>query len=303
MKILVSDPLDSQAVESMKKAKLDVTVQTGMKPEELLKVIPNYQILIVRSGTKVTRQILEAAKNLKLVVRAGVGLDNIDAIAAKEKDIEVCNTPLATTTSVAEHTFALMLALLRKIPQAHDSLKKGEWKRKEFQGFELKEKVLGIVGLGRIGQEVAKRAKAFGMRILATDLSSNPEIAAALDVEWQPLEVLIQKADILTLHLPLTPKTKHMLNQNSLRKMKKGSYVINAARGGIIDEQALADAIKSGHIAGAAFDVFETEPPTQNPLLALDNVVAVPHLGASTEEGQFRAGQEAANIVIDFAKK
>ena len=303
MKILVSDPLDSQAVESMKKAKLDVTVQTGMKPEELLKVIPNYQILIVRSGTKVTRQILEAAKNLKLVVRAGVGLDNVDAIAAKEKGIEVCNTPLATTTSVAEHTFALMLALLRKIPQAHDSLKKGEWKRKEFQGFELKEKVLGIVGLGRIGQEVAKRAKAFGMRILATDLSSDPEIAAALDVEWQPLEVLIQKADILTLHLPLTPKTKHMLNQNSLRKMKKGSYVINAARGGIIDEQALADAIKSGHIAGAAFDVFETEPPTQNPLLALDNVVAVPHLGASTEEGQFRAGQEAANIVIDFAKK
>ena len=269
MKILVSDPLDSQAVESMKKAKLDVTVQTGMKPEELLKVIPNYQILIVRSGTKVTRQILEAAKNLKLVVRAGVGLDNVDAIAAKEKGIEVCNTPLATTTSVAEHTFALMLALLRKIPQAHDSLKKGEWKRKEFQGFELKEKVLGIVGLGRIGQEVAKRAKAFGMRILATDLSSDPEIAAALDVEWQPLEVLIQKADILTLHLPLTPKTKHMLNQNSLRKMKKGSYVINAARGGIIDEQALADAIKSGHIAGAAFDVFETEPNVNPELIGM----------------------------------
>lgn len=302
-KILISDPLDTQAIEELKKAGLDVTYKTGMDPATLLQTIPPFEVLAVRSSTKVNKAVLEAAENLKLIVRAGVGLDNIDVAAAEAQGIQIENTPHATTVTVAEHTMALMLSLVRHIPQAHGSLQKGEWNRKAFQGSELRGKTLGIIGFGRIGQEVAKRAKAFGMTVIANDHNADSEVAAALEIDLVPLKRLLAESDIVSLHLPLLPETKHLIDKTTLQQMKKGSYMINAARGGIVDEPALAAAIESGHIAGAAFDVFETEPPGNNPLLKLKQVVAVPHLGASTDEGQSRAGLETARVIIAYAKR
>ena len=303
MKVLVSDPLAESAVQEMKKAGLDVTVKTGLKPDALAEIIAPFEILAVRSGTKVTASVIEAAKNLKLIVRAGVGLDNIDAQAAEKHCIRVENTPHATTNTVAEHTLALMLSLARLIPQANASLVRGEWDRKSFIGIELKGKTLGIVGFGRIGQEVAKRAKAFGMDVIANDHVINSEVAEALEVEVLPLEKLVTQADFISLHLPLTTDTKHLFNATLLAKMKKGARLINASRGGIVDEAALAESLKNGHLAGAALDVFEVEPPRDNPLLKMPQVVAMPHLGASTVEGQERAGSETAGVVIAFFKK
>lgn len=302
MKILISDSLADTAIQEMKNTGLNVTVKTGLKPEALMEIIGGFDVLVVRSGTKVTAKIIEAAKNLKLIVRAGVGLDNVDVAAAKKRNIRIENTPHATTITVAEHTFALMLALVRKIPQAWNSLQKGEWDRKSYEGVELKGKTLGIAGLGRIGQEVAKRAKVFGMHVLAHDHADISEVAEALEIEVLPLEGVVTKSDILSLHLPLAPETHHLFNESLLRKMKKGSLLINASRGGIVDEVALAQVLQSGHLAGAAIDVFEVEPPQNKALLQMKQVIAVPHLGASTHEGQLRAGHEAAKIIVEFAK-
>lgn len=303
MKVLVSDPLAQSCIDEMKKAGLDVTVKTGLKPQEVAEIIAPFEVLAVRSGTKVTAQVIDAAKNLKLIVRAGVGLDNVDAEAAIKKGIRVENTPHATTTTVAEHTLALMLSLARRIPQAFASLQRGEWDRKTFQGVELRGKTLGIVGLGRIGQEVAKRAKVFGMTVIAHDSVVNSEVAEALEIELMPLEDLIKKSDFVSLHLPLTDATHHLFDKTLMAKMKKDSYLVNASRGGIVDEEALAEMLKAGQLAGAALDVFEVEPPKgTHPLLKLPQVIAVPHLGAMTQEGQERAGAEAAHLIIAFAK-
>ena len=302
MKVLISDSIAEKAIQEMKQAGLDVTVQTGLKELELIQKIPPFDVIVVRSGTKVTAGVIEAAKNLKLILRAGVGLDNVDVEAASRKKIQIENTPHATTITVAEHTFALLLSLVRKIPQAYASMQRGEWDRKSFQGTELKGKTLGVVGFGRIGQEVAKRAKAFGMEVVANDHAADLEVAEALEIKLSSLENVLAKADIVTLHLPFAKETRHLFNLKILQKMKKGSYLINASRGGIVDEKALVQVLESGHLAGAAIDVFEVEPPKENPLLKMKQVVAVPHLGASTDEGQLRAGHEAARIVIEFAK-
>lgn len=302
VKVLLSDPIAPPAVEEMRRAGVDVTLQTGLKETELIQVIPPFEVIVVRSGTKVTAAVLEAAQNLKLIVRAGVGLDNVDVEAAQKRKIHVENTPHATTVTVAEHTLALMLAMVRNIPQAYDSLRRGEWNRKAFEGFELKGKTLAIVGLGRIGQEVGKRAKAFGMGVIATDHAADEEVAEALEIKLFPLEKVLERADIVSIHLPLTDQTRHLFDGPMLKRMKKGSYLINASRGGIVDEKALTRVLEEGHLAGAAIDVFEEEPPRDNPLLKMKQVVAVPHLGASTREGQERAGHEAARIVIEYAK-
>lgn len=303
MKVLVSDPLAKEAVDEMKEAGLEVVVRTGLSAEELKKIIPEFDALAVRSGTKVTKEIIEAAARLKLIVRAGVGLDNIDCEAAARKNIRVENTPFATSTSVAEHTLALMLALVRRIPQARASLCNGEWDRKRFQGTELRGKTLAVIGLGRIGQEVAKRGKCFGMTVVANDRLADLEIMEALEIEHVPsLFDVMAAADIVTVHVPLNEETRYLFDMNLMRKMKKGALLVNAARGGIVDERALYTLLKEGHLGGAALDVFEEEPPPKDhPLLSLPNVIAVPHLGASTAEGQQRAGSETARILIAFA--
>jgi len=305
LKILISDPLAGVALKKLRDSGLDVTVQTGLSPEALLKLIPDFHVLAVRSSTKVTRSVVEAAKNLKLVVRAGVGMDNIDAEACRAKKIEVRNTPNATSTSVAEHTMALMLSLARHIPQAHQSLKNGQWERKSFEGLELLEKTLGIIGLGRIGVEVAKKGKAFGMKVLASDNHEfAPLVAQALDVQLCSIEEVVTTSDFISLHIPYTELTKNLFNDAMLSKMKQGSFLVNCARGGIIDEKALLKHLDKGHIRGAAFDVYDQEPPPKdNPLIQHPHVIAVPHLGASTSEGQGRAGIEVADIIIEFSKK
>ncbi|MDO8493974.1 MAG: hydroxyacid dehydrogenase [Deltaproteobacteria bacterium] len=304
MKVLVSDSIAPAAVQMMVHAGLEVEVSTGKNPIELKKIIPSFEAIVIRSQTKLTADLIQAASSLRLIVRAGVGLDNVDVTAAEKRGIPVMNTPFATTTSVAELTIALMLSLARKIPAASASVKRGEWDRKTFQGIELKEKHLAVIGLGRIGQEVVKRAKAFGMSVIAAERARDEEIAAALDIQLVTIETAIANADFVSIHLPLQADTFHLFNEAMLKSMKKGAFLINAARGGIVDEEALAKVLKSGHLRGAAIDVFEAEPPSkENPLLKLDTVIVVPHTGASTEEGQLRAGYEAAQIVIDFAAK
>ena len=304
MKVLICDKLDDNSISKMKDAGVDLTVKTGMKPEELIATIPEYDVMVVRSATKAKREIIEAAKNLKLIVRAGVGIDNIDVGAAKERNIEVRNTPGATSVTVAEHTIGLMLALARNIPQGYASLNEGRWDRKKYAGTELMGKNLGLIGFGRIGHEVSTRAKAFGMTVVSYDPIIDPKIAEESGVPLVSLDELLSKSDYISLHVPLLPTTKHMINAETIAKMKKGAKIINCARGGTIDEEALANAIKEGHISGAAFDVFEIEPPDgNNPLIGLEAFIGVPHLGASTAEGQARAGLDVANIVIDFVSK
>ncbi|MCR4405054.1 MAG: phosphoglycerate dehydrogenase [Candidatus Acetothermia bacterium] len=298
MKILVSDSIVEAGVQRLREAGFEVEVKTGLKPEELIRVIPEYDGLIVRSATKVTREVIQAGKNLKAIGRAGIGLDNIDTEAAKERGIRVLNTPEATTISVAELTIGHMLALARHIPQATASLKAGKWEKKLFMGTELYGKTLGIIGLGRIGREVAKRASAFGMDLVAYDPYVREGDVRDLGLKLLPLEDLLRYSDYITIHVPLTPETKHILGKRQFELMKPGVRIINCARGGVIDEQALYEALVSGKVAGAALDVFEEEPPKDNPLLKLDNVIGTPHLGASAEEGQERAGVEIAAKLI-----
>jgi D-3-phosphoglycerate dehydrogenase len=277
-----------------------VDVKTELKPDALKEIIKDYQALIVRSATKVTREIIDAASGLKVIGRAGVGLDNVDLEAATQKGIIVMNTPGGNTISTAEHTMSMILALSRNIPQANASTKKGEWKRSKFMGVELYGKSLGIVGFGRIGSEVAKRAISFGMNVLAFDPFLSREVAEGLGVEVVELKDLLQNADYITVHTPLTEETRHMISGKEFALMKKGARLVNCARGGIIDEAALVEAIKEGKVAGAAMDVFEKEPiAPESELLKLDNVVVTPHLGASTEEAQVNVAVEVSEIVRD----
>ncbi len=300
-KVLISDSLSKEAVEILTKEKeFSVDVSTKLTPDELKVVIKNYDALVVRSSTKVTREVIEAADKLKIIGRAGVGLDNVDVDAASKKGVVVVNTPAGNTISTAEQAFTLMLALSRNIPQADASMKRGEWERKKFMGHELYGKTLGIVGLGRIGTEVAKRGLSFGMKILAYDPYLSMEKAKELGIEPVDLPTLYKNADYITVHTPLTDDTKHMISDRQIAMMKKDVRLINCARGGIIDEAALARAIEAGKVAGAALDVFEQEPPAKdNPLLKLDKMVLTPHLGASTEEAQTNVAVEVANTVRD----
>lgn len=301
IKILVSDPLSEEGIKILRDVKeFQVDVRTDLKADALKEAIKDYEALVVRSATKVNKDIISAADKLKVIGRAGVGLDNVDLEAATQKGIIVMNTPAGNTMSTAEHTFSMILALSRNIPQANASTKKGEWKRSKFMGVELYGKTLGIVGFGRIGSEVAKRALAFGMNVFAYDPFLSREVAQALGVEIVELKELLEQSDYITVHTPLTDETKHMISTEEFPIMKNGVRIINCARGGIIDEAALIKAVKEGKVAGAAIDVFEQEPlPADNELLKLDNVITTPHLGASTEEAQVNVAIEVAEIVRD----
>lgn len=298
-KILVADTLDKEAVAELQKVPgFEVTVKTGLSEPELVQIIPEFEVAVVRSATKITRPVIEAGKNLKLLIRAGIGLDNIDVAAAKEKGIEVANTPAATSISVAEHTLGLMLGAVRHHGPANLTMKQHKWEKKAFTGTELYGKTLGIIGFGRIGKEVAKRALAFGMTVLAYDVI---QITTDLPVKQVSLEELIKQADIITLHVPKTQKP--ILGEAEFAMMKDGVVIVNVARGGVVDEKALLQALNSGKVKAAALDVFEKEPPEDFSLIDHPRVTATPHLGAAAEEGQKRAGMEVVRILKEkFAK-
>jgi D-3-phosphoglycerate dehydrogenase len=301
MKILVADKLEKDGLAALQAERgFKVDVKTGLDPEALIKTIPHYDAVIVRSGTRLSREIIENAKNLKVIGRAGVGVDNVDLEAATKQGIIVMNTPEGNTTATAEHTITMMMALARKVPQAYASLVRGKWRREEFLGTELCGKTLGIVGLGRIGREVAKRAgQGLGMRVLGYDPFITEESVKPLGVTVCDLKKLLKQADFITVHTPLTPETRHLINKEAFKLMKPGVRIINCARGGIVDERALLQAIKSRRVAGAAFDVFEKEPPGKNPLLKCPEVIATPHLGAATREAQENVSVAVAKQVID----
>jgi len=301
MKVLVSDKISDKGVEILKKAGLTVDVKTGMKPDELKACIGEYHGLVIRSATKVTADIVEAAKNLKVIGRAGSGLDNVDKAAASKKGIVVMNTPGGNTITTAEHTIAMLFALARMIPQATASMKAGQWEKKKFMGVELFNKTIGIVGLGNIGNQVAKKAQGLEMTVIAYDPFLSEEKAKALGVEKVEIPELFRRADFITVHTPMTPETKNLINAATIKLMKNGVRIINCARGGIINEKDLYDALKSGKVAGAALDVFEKEPvQPDNPLLGLDNVICSPHLGAATEEAQENVAIAVAEQISDY---
>ena len=301
MKVLVSDKISDKGVEILKKAGLKVDVKTGMKPDELKACIAEYHGLVIRSATKVTADIIDAAKNLKVIGRAGSGLDNVDKAAASKKGIVVMNTPGGNTITTAEHTIAMLFALARMIPQATASMKAGQWEKKKFMGVELFNKTLGIVGLGNIGNQVAKKAQGLEMMVIAYDPFLSEDRAKALGIEKVELPGLFSRADFITIHTPMTPETKNLINAETIRKMKDGVRIINCARGGIVNEKDLYEALKSGKVAGAALDVFEKEPAgPDNPLLGLDNVICTPHLGAATEEAQENVAIAVAEQIADY---
>ncbi|KDE55747.1 phosphoglycerate dehydrogenase [Methanoculleus sp. MH98A] len=296
-RVLVSDPLAEEGIDILREF-CDVDVNTGLTENQLVDIIGDYDGLLVRSGTEVTARVIDAGAKLKFIGRAGAGVDNIDTEAATRRGIIVANAPEGNTLAATEHTMAMMLSLARNIPQATASLKEGEWKRSKFMGVELNDKILGIMGFGRIGREVAKRAQAMQMKCIAYDPFITQERAASLGVEMVPLDELFRRADVITVHTPLIKETRHVINTETIATMRDGVRLINCARGGIIDEKALADAVASGKVAGAALDVFENEPPTESPLLGLDKVIVTPHLGASTVEAQKNVAVSVANQCI-----
>jgi D-3-phosphoglycerate dehydrogenase len=299
-KVLVADAISERGIAELSVGgALEVTVRTGLKEPELLEIIPEFSALVVRSQTKATAKLIEAAKKLKVIGRAGVGVDNVDVDAATKRGVIVMNTPGGNTISTAEHAFTLMMSIARKIPTADASMKAGKWDRKYFEGVELYAKTLAILGMGRIGTEVARRAIAFGMRVLAYDPYLSASRARLLQVELvEHLDEIIPQADFITLHMPLTAETKDMLDERRLGLCKKSARVVNAARGGLINEKALAAALADGKIAAAALDVFDTEPlPADSPLRAAPNLVLTPHLGASTVEAQEGVGIEVAQQI------
>lgn len=298
-KILISDPLSEEGVFPLREAKgFDVTMKTDLTNEELLEEIGTYDALLVRSQTQVTREVIEQAHELKVIARAGVGVDNIDLNAATENGIIVVNAPDGNTNSAAEHTIAMLMSLARKIPQAFLSIKNKEWDRKSHIGVELRGKTLGIVGLGRIGEEVARRAKGQRMDVIAYDPFLTEERAETLGLKMGTLDEVLAAGDFITVHTPLLKETRHIIDASAFEKMKQGARVINCARGGIIDEDALYDAIKSGKIAGAALDVFEEEPAVDHKVLELTEVIATPHLGASTVEAQENVAIDVSHDVV-----
>ena len=303
MKVLVSDNLGDAGIQMLKAEKdIHVDVKTGLSPDELKKIIGDYDALIIRSATKVTEDVLKSAARLKVIGRAGIGLDNVDVPAASKRGIVVMNTPTGNIITTAEHAIALMFSLTRNVPQGTASLKNGQWEKKKLQGREIFDKTLGLIGYGKIGSIVADRARGLKMRIIVYDPFVTPERIREDGFESVALDELFKRADYITVHVPKMKSTIGLLNKEAFGKMKKGVMVINCARGGIVDEKDLYDAIKSGKVAGAALDVFETEPPGKSPLLELDKVIGTPHLGASTLEAQTNVAADVVRQIIDFLK-
>ncbi|MEM4155494.1 MAG: phosphoglycerate dehydrogenase, partial [Archaeoglobaceae archaeon] len=303
MKVFVAEEISNEALDLMRKEGLQVDVKTGLKKEDLLNIVKDYDALIVRSQIKVDKDIIERAKNLKIIGRAGVGVDNIDLETASQRGIIVVNAPGGNTISTAEHTIALLLALARKIPQAYLSMKEKKWDRKKFTGTELRGKTVGVIGLGRVGFEVAKRCRALEMNVLAYDPYIPQERAQQIGAKLVDLETLLKESDIITLHVPKTKETSGLIKKEQVELMKKGVMIVNTARGGIIDENALLEGLKSGRIGGVALDVYEKEPPDFNsPIFSFENVVTTPHLAASTEEAQLSVGLIVAEDIVNFAK-
>ncbi|WP_119678163.1 phosphoglycerate dehydrogenase [Indioceanicola profundi] len=299
-KVLISDKLSPAAVEIFKQRGVEVDVKTGLKPEELMAIIGEYDGLAIRSATKVTKDVLAAATNLKVVGRAGIGVDNVDVPAATARGVVVMNTPFGNSITTAEHAIAMMLSLAREIPAANASTHAGKWEKNRFMGVELYGKVLGVIGCGNIGAIVADRAIGLKMRVVAYDPFLSPERAQDLGVEKVELEDLLRRADFITLHTPLTEQTRNILDAKALSKTKPGVRIINCARGGLIVEEALKAAIDAGHVAGAALDVFAEEPAKAHPLFGNDKVIATPHLGASTTEAQENVALQVAEQMSDY---
>ena len=296
-RVLVADPIAEAGIARLR-SRVDVDVELKLSAAELRGRIGDYEALIVRSETRVDEAAILAGTRLKVIGRAGAGVDNIDVQAATRAGVLIVNAPAGNTVAAAEHTMALMLALARHVPQAAEAVKLGRWERSRYVGTELREKILGVIGLGNIGREVARRAQAFGMQVIAADPLVPEDRAAQLQVRMVPLERLLGEADFVTIHVPLTAQTRHMIDAARLQAARPGLRLINVARGGIIDERALYEAIRSGQVAGAALDVFEQEPPGENPLVGLPQVIATPHLGASTEEAQLSVAIEIADEVL-----
>ena len=300
-RVLVSDSLSEVGVQIMRDAGLEVDVNTGLGEDELLKIIGQYEGLIIRSATQVTARLLEAASRLKLVGRAGVGVDNVDLDAASHKGVIVMNTPLGNITSAAEHAIALLLAVARNVSAADSSMQAGKWEKKKFTGVELNHKTLGVVGMGKVGQIVARAAQGIDMNVIAYDPFLPERRARELNIELADLDRVLAKADFLSLHTPLTEKTRGLINAENLAKMKPTARLVNCARGGIVDEAALIDALQSGRLAAAAMDVFATEPlPGDSPLRSAPNLILTPHLGASTEEAQAKVAEDIARQAAAF---
>lgn len=305
MKALLAAPIHREAVRMLEEAGFQIIYREYPSDKELVELVRDVDVLFVRSKPLVTADAINNAENLKVIVRAGVGLDNIDVKAAEARGIKVLNTPEALTRSVAELVIGLMLALARRIAFSDRKMREGKWVKKEAEGFELKGKTLGVVGLGRIGREVASIAiKGFGMRVIYYDVyRPSPQVEQELGVTYVDLETLLKEADVISIHVPLTPETRYLIGEDGLRLMKKSAILINTSRGGVVDTQALIKALSEGWIAGAGLDVFEEEPlPPNHPLTRLDNVVLTPHIGASTEEAQERAGIEAVRKVLELIK-
>jgi D-3-phosphoglycerate dehydrogenase len=299
-KVLIADSISQRGIDELsREGALDITIKPGLSETELIEIVPEFSSIVVRSQTKVTANILKAGKSLRVVGRAGVGVDNVDVEAATQRGVLVLNAPGGNTVSTAEHAFSLLLSVARKIPQADATLRAGKWDRKNLEGVELYNKTLGVIGMGRIGSELSRRAIAFGMRVIAYDPYLSATRARSLQVELvDELDDLLATSDFISLHTPLTPETRHILDASRLRKTKRGVRIINCARGGLIDETALANALQDRHVAAAALDVFEIEPlPNDSPLRSAPNLVLTPHLGASTAEAQESVGIEIAQSV------
>lgn len=301
MKVLIADSLSNEGIEILRGC-AQVDVKVGLKPEEIIDIIGDYEALLVRSQTQVTAEVIEAGKKLQVIGRAGVGIDNIDVEAATRCGIIVVNAPTGNTVSAAEHSVALMLALARHIPQANTVLKSGLWKRNDFMGSELRGKTLGIIGLGNVGSEVARRAKSFEMKLIGYDPFVSADLASKLQVELVTLEQLLKESDFITLHIPLTSQTKALIGAKELALVKPSVRIINCARGGLIDEKALVKAVQEKKVAGVAVDVFEKEPTTESILFGENNIIVTPHLGASTAEAQVMAAKDVAEQVVDVFK-
>jgi D-3-phosphoglycerate dehydrogenase len=302
-KILVCDPVHEEGIEKLKQAGFEVDVNPTITPEQLTKIVSNYDALIVRSRTKVTKEIIEAGRRLRVIGRAGAGLDNIDLETAKQRGITVLSTPEALAEAVAELTIGLIISLARSIPLADRTLKEGKWIKKKLMGWQLEDKTLGTIGLGKIGERVAKIAKALGMKILITEIIPlSPELLKELETEVVPLKELLQRSDVITLHVPLTSQTYHMIGAKEFQLMKNGAFLVNTSRGAVVDEKALLTALKSGKIGGAALDVYEVEPPRDLELIKLPNVVCTGHIGAQTKEAQNAAASMIAEKIINSLK-
>ncbi len=293
-RILAASKIHESALQKARKF-ADVDLKTGLTDDELVGIMGEYDAVVVRSKPKITKAMIDAGKRLKVIGRAGVGLDNIDVEAAKAKGIKIVNSPEASTISVAEHAIGLMLAVLRQVPSARESMKAGKWDRKTYMGSELYGKTLGLIGFGKIGREVAKRALAFGMEVIISDPAVNAEEAKRHGASSVGLDDVFRKADVISLHVPALPTTKDIVNKGRIELMKPTAIIVNTSRGHAIDEDALAEALKAKRIRGAALDVYKSEPPEGSVLPTLENTVCVPHLGANTDEAQIRAG----NVVIE----